>query len=97
MHATGDCAPYGRRRDAGWPRPWRPPAGTLVRTGSPYAVSPGRVLAGGGGPYRVFTPFRRAWAAHGWPPPTGVARRGDVGPPAVRTSSPTTSIPGPTG
>ena len=76
VHATGDCAPYGRRRDA-WVADALTAAGrTLVRTGSPYAVSPGRVRTGEGAPYRVFTPFRRAWAAHGWPaplgPPTGV-------------------------
>jgi deoxyribodipyrimidine photo-lyase len=41
----------------------------LVRTGSPYAVSPGRVLNRTGDPYRVFTPHVRAWRDHGWPPP----------------------------
>ena len=35
----------------------------LVRTGSPYAVSPGRVRKDDGTPYRVFTPFHRAWLA----------------------------------
>ena len=38
----------------------------LVRTGSPYAVAPGRVTNGSGEPYQVFTPFSRAWADHGW-------------------------------
>ena len=38
----------------------------LVRTGSPYAVAPGRVTKDDGEPYRVFTPFSKAWAAHGW-------------------------------
>jgi deoxyribodipyrimidine photo-lyase len=46
-----------------------------VRTGSPYAVSPGRVRTGAGTPYQVFTPFSRAWLDHGWrqpvDPPTG--------------------------
>ena len=41
----------------------------LVRTGSPYAVAPGRVTKPDGTPYRVFTPFSRAWAAHGWRAP----------------------------
>ncbi len=45
----------------------------LVRTGSPYAVAPGRVHNQQGNPYRVFTPFSKAWAAHGW--------RGPVDPP----------------
>jgi hypothetical protein len=43
----------------------------LVRTGSPYAVAPGRVRKGDGEPYRVFTPFRRAWATPGWRAPAG--------------------------
>ena len=73
VHATGDCAPYGRRRDDRVAAALASAGRTLVRTGSPYAVSPGRVVTGGGGPYRVFTPFRRAWAAHGWPPPTAEA------------------------
>ena len=39
----------------------------LTRTGSPYAVAPGRVKK----PtdvtnYRVYTPFYRAWLVHGW-------------------------------
>ena len=76
VHATGDCAPYGRRRDARVADALAASGRSLVRTGSPYAVSPGRVLTGAGAPYRVFTPFRRAWTAHGWPspvgPPTGV-------------------------
>ena len=38
----------------------------LVRTGSPYAVMPGRVLKPDGTPYMVFTPFAKAWRAHGW-------------------------------
>jgi deoxyribodipyrimidine photo-lyase len=71
VHATGDCAPYGRRRDARVADALAADGRRLVRTGSPYAVSPGRVLTGDGGPYRVFTPFRRAWATHGWAAPTG--------------------------
>jgi deoxyribodipyrimidine photo-lyase len=37
-----------------------------VRTGSPYAVAPGRVTKPDGTPYKVFSPFRRAWQQHGW-------------------------------
>ncbi len=49
----------------------------FVRTGSPYAVAPGRVTKPDGSPYRVYTPFYRAWVAHGWrapagPPPEGL-------------------------
>ena len=46
-----------------------------MRTGSPYAVAPGRVLNGSGEPYKVFTPYSKAWSDHGWrgpvDPPTG--------------------------
>lgn len=38
----------------------------LVRTGSPYAIAPERVNKDDGTPYRVFTPFYRSWATHGW-------------------------------
>ena len=31
-----------------------------------YAVAPGRVVKSDGQPFRVFTPFYRAWSAHGW-------------------------------
>jgi len=71
VFATGDCAPYGRRRDARVGAALSAAGRTLRLVGSPYAVSPGRVTTGTGGPYRVFTPFRRAWEEHGWPAPSG--------------------------
>ena len=43
-------------------------------TGSPYAVGPGRVRNQDGGPYRVFTPFARAWREHGWSDPAPAPR-----------------------
>ncbi|MCK0091353.1 DNA photolyase family protein [Rhodococcus sp. F64268] len=67
VHISADHAPYGSRRD----RAVETALGDvpLVRTGSPYAVSPGRVVKNDGTPYRVFTPFRRAWLDHGWRSP----------------------------
>ena len=69
VHIAADFAPYGRNRDS------RVESALvsvpLVRSGSPYAVSPGRVVKDDGTPYRVFTPFWRAWSAHGWPRPAG--------------------------
>ncbi len=67
VHVSADHAPYGSRRD----RAVETALGdvSMVRTGSPYAVSPGRVLKNDGTPYRVFTPFRRAWLDHGWRSP----------------------------
>ncbi len=69
VHISRETTPAGRRRDA---RVARALAGTdvdLVPTGTPYAVGPGLVRTGQGTPYKVFTPFAKAWAEHGWPPP----------------------------
>ncbi len=67
VHIAADFGPYGIQRDAGV----EVALGTvpLVRTGSPYAVSPGRIMKDDGTPYRVYTPFFRAWMRHGWPKP----------------------------
>jgi deoxyribodipyrimidine photo-lyase len=45
-----------------------------VAVGTAHAVPPGTVWTGGGTPYRVFTPFRRAWLGRGWPPPQPAPR-----------------------
>ncbi len=79
VHVSRESTPYGRRRDS------RVESALgevpLVATGTPYAVGPGLVRKGDGEPFRVFTPFSRAWREHGWPrpalPPTGLRwRRG---------------------
>ena len=58
MHVSADSGPYGRQRDDAVERALDAvPAGT----GSPYAVTPGRVTKGDGTPFKVFTPFARAW------------------------------------
>lgn len=66
VHVTAATEPYGRRRDDGVERSLGVP---LVRTGSPYAVAPGRLTTQGGTPFQVFTPFRGAWLDHGWAAP----------------------------
>lgn len=66
VHIAADFGPYGVQRDARVETVLDVP---LVRTGSPYAVAPGRVTKGDGTAYRVFTPFYRAWLAHGWRSP----------------------------
>ncbi|WP_026372821.1 cryptochrome/photolyase family protein [Agrococcus lahaulensis] len=66
VHVSSESTPYGRRRDARVEAALDVP---LVATGSPYAVSPGRVRKGDGSPFRVFTPFSRAWLEHGWRAP----------------------------
>ena len=66
VHISAEYERYGAERDAKVEA-----AGIkLVRTGSPYAVTPGRVLKPSDGtPYKVYTPFYRAWRTHGWRAP----------------------------
>ena len=69
VHVAADFGPYGRARDLAVERALAEAGVELVRTGSPYAVAPGRVTSGGGTPYKVFTPYSKAWADHGWRDP----------------------------
>jgi deoxyribodipyrimidine photo-lyase len=68
VYAAADFGPYGRRRDHQVAAALGDRA-ELRLVGSPYAVEPGTVRTQSGGPYRVFTPFSRAWLAHGWERP----------------------------
>lgn len=69
VHVSRDCGPYGRTRDDAVADVLAERDVELVRTGSPYAVTPGRVRKPDGSPFRVFTPFHRAWLTHDWPVP----------------------------
>lgn len=66
VHISAEVERYGAERDlrveaAGIP---------LIRTGSPYAVLPGRVVKPSDGtPYKVYTPFYKNWCIHGWRAP----------------------------
>lgn len=67
VHIAADFGPYGSKRDeivesALGSTP-------LVRTGSSYAVAPGRVTKDDGTAYRVYTPFYKTWLKHGWRAP----------------------------
>ncbi len=73
VHIAADYGPYGRERDAAVESALTDAGIELVRTGSPYAVAPDRVVNGSGAPYKVFTPFSKAWRAHGWRAPAGPA------------------------
>jgi deoxyribodipyrimidine photo-lyase len=69
VHISAEFEPYGAARDLRVEQAGIP----LTRTGSPYAVAPGRVVKPSDGtPYKVYTPFYRAWCLHGWrkPAPT---------------------------
>jgi deoxyribodipyrimidine photo-lyase len=74
---TADFGPYGRERDRIVEQALESAGRRLVRCGTPYAVEPGTVQTRGGGPYKVYSPFYRAWRDRGWPAP--------VAPPALRS------------
>ncbi len=69
VHAAADYGPYGHARDEAAAAALADVGAELVLTGSPYAVEPGRTVKPDGSPYRVFTPFYRAWSDLGWAAP----------------------------
>jgi deoxyribodipyrimidine photo-lyase len=69
VHVSADYGPYGARRDAAVEEALADAGIELVSTGSPYAVAPDRLTTGAGEPFKVFTPYLRAWAGHGWRDP----------------------------
>ncbi len=69
VHVAADYTPYEAQRDDSIERALAEDDVELVRTGSSYAVAPGRVTKPDGTPYRVFTPFFRSWREHGWRDP----------------------------
>jgi deoxyribodipyrimidine photo-lyase len=75
VHVSADFAPYGARRDEAVEAALAGAGRELRRFGSPYAVDPGVVRNGSGDHYKVFTPFSKAWAAHGWPGPLQAPRQ----------------------
>ena len=74
VHLSLETTPYGRRRDRAVFDALGERGVAMVGTGSPSAVTPGRVRKGDGTPFRVFTPFSRAWREHGWPAPAQPSR-----------------------
>ena len=63
VHVSSDHGPYGRARDE---RVREALGGVpLVATGSPYGVTPGTLTKDDGTPYRMYTPFARAWRSRG--------------------------------
>jgi len=76
VHVTAAHTPAGRARDERVASALRRRGSSLVATGSSYAVAPGTVVKPDGTPYRVFTPFHRAWLAAGWTAP--IRRPGSI-------------------
>ncbi|WP_028643245.1 cryptochrome/photolyase family protein [Nocardioides sp. URHA0020] len=93
VHIAADVGPYGRERDAAVERTLAEHGIELVRTGSPYAVTPGRVTTGAGEPYKVFTPYHRAWAEHGWRGPIDAPRGVDWAELAESVAIPEVTLP----
>ena len=67
VHCAADFEPAGAARDKRVATALAAAGVPLVRNGSPYAVDPGRVRKPDGTPYRVYTPFYKAWLVHGFP------------------------------
>ena len=67
VHVSADFNPYGAARDEAVAQALGDVR--MVRTGSPYAVSPGRIRKSNGDPFQIYTPFYRAWVQHGWRDP----------------------------
>ena len=75
VHISAEYERYGAERDA------RVEAAgiKLVRTGSPYAVTPGRVVKPSDAtPYKVYTPFYRGWRTHGYRAPAVTPKKFNV-------------------
>jgi deoxyribodipyrimidine photo-lyase len=67
VHVSSDHGPYGRGRDARVALALGDVE--VVATGSSYGVTPGVLTKADGTPYKVFTPYLRAWRARGTRPP----------------------------
>jgi deoxyribodipyrimidine photo-lyase len=70
VHISQEFEPYGAARD----KRVLESGINLIATGSPYAVSPGRVRKPDDTNYRVYTPFYKGWLAHGWRGPVGAPK-----------------------
>ncbi len=74
VHVSTETEPDGAARDGRVREALARFGVAWVATGSPYAVTPGRIRNQQGNPYRVFTPFSRAWREHGWRRPASEPR-----------------------
>ncbi len=74
VSAAEEFTPYAVTRDGQVTEALGKAGIDWLQTGSPYAVSPGRVRKGDGSPFRVFTPFSKAWSTHGWRAPAPAVR-----------------------
>jgi deoxyribodipyrimidine photo-lyase len=87
IYVSADTTPYARARHARLTRACNAERVELLAFGSSAAVAPGEVLpTGGGGHYRIFTPYWRAWRSQPLAPAAPTPRRIAVPPglPAMR-------------
>lgn len=69
VHVTRETEPWGSARDERVQAALQDKGVDLVETGTPYVLGPGTVRTKDGSPYKVFTPFARAWHDHPHPGP----------------------------
>jgi deoxyribodipyrimidine photo-lyase len=69
VYVSWDAGPYGSERDDRVGEALAAGGRSFSPVGSPYAVNPGEVLKNDGTPFRVYSPFYRAWRTHGWGQP----------------------------
>jgi deoxyribodipyrimidine photo-lyase len=74
VYCAEDAGPYGTERDDEVRAALAEDDVELRPVGTPYAVAPGTLFTSGGTPFKVFTPFSRAWRAHGWDDPLDAPR-----------------------
>ena len=90
VHCGHDFTTVGINRDAAVKAALAAHGIELVQTGSIYAVSPGRVAKLDGTPYKVYTPFYKAWLKHGWRAPVAYVGHPDWQQPVPSMGFPTT-------
>lgn len=71
VYCTGDATPYAAARDERVGKELASEGIALQVIDSPYAIPSGVVRNQSGAGFRVFTPFYKAWLAHGWGPVAG--------------------------
>ncbi len=69
VFVTEDFGPYGSVRDERVAAALVEDGRELVSVSTPYVVAPGTLTTGGGTPFKVFTPYFKAWKAVGAPKP----------------------------
>lgn len=85
--ATADFGPYGRQRDEAVAGALAGDGRCLVPCGTPYAVPPGTVRTKNGEPYKVYSPFYRAWRAEDRPTPFAAPRLDSLAGPVRRKAA----------